>query len=252
MEWLIVTVASLFAGFVDAIVGGGGLVLVPALFAAYPHAAPASLVGTNKIGAIWGTTFAAWKYARTIEFRWATIGPAVVAAFIGSLLGSWTVTMVSADILRKILPFVLIAVLAYTLARKDMGQAHRPMANRRREQALAMLIGLGIGFYDGLFGPGTGSFLVFAFVRLLGFDFLNASAHAKLVNIATNGASILLLGAAGYIWWHLMIPLAVANILGSVLGTHMALRYGSGFVRWVFVAVVGLLICRTAWDAFLR
>lgn len=252
MEWLIVSFASLFAGFVDAIVGGGGLVLVPALFAAYPSAAPATLFGTNKSGAIWGTTFSAWKYAGKVQFRWRTILPAVVAAFAGSMLGSWMVTVISADFLRKALPFILLAVLVYTLARKDMGQHHRPLASAGTEVALAVAIGLLIGFYDGFFGPGTGSFFVFAFVRLLGFDFLNASANAKLLNIATNLASLLLLGFKGHVWWHLMVPLAVANILGSVLGTHMALKYGSGFVRWIFVLVVGLLICRSAWDAFLR
>ncbi|RMX04133.1 sulfite exporter TauE/SafE family protein [Corticibacter populi] len=252
MEWIIVSLASLFAGFVDAIVGGGGLILVPALFAVYPNAAPATLFGTNKTGSIWGTSFSAWKYARRVRFKWIVILPAVAAAFGGSMLGSWAVTVASADILRKALPFVLLGVLVYTLAKKDLGQHHRPLGDTRRELALACAIGLLIGFYDGFFGPGTGSFFVFAFVRLLGYDFLNASANAKLLNIATNLASILLLGFKGYIWWHLTIALALANIAGSLLGTHMALKYGSGFVRWIFVAVVSVLIARTAWDAFLR
>ncbi|SHF60180.1 hypothetical protein SAMN02745117_02274 [Lampropedia hyalina DSM 16112] len=252
MEWLIVSLASLFAGFVDAIVGGGGLILVPVLFAVYPTAAPAALFGTNKSGAVWGTAFSAWRYARRIEFRWAVILPAVLAAFGGSLLGSWAVTVASADFLRKLLPFVLLAVLCYTLWKKDLGQTAHPLQSRRREQVLAMCIGALIGFYDGFFGPGTGSFFVFALVRLLGYDFLNASAHAKLLNIATNVASVALLGMKGYVWWHLTVPLAVANILGSLLGTWMALRYGAGFVRWIFVAVVSVLIARSAWDAFLR
>lgn len=251
MEWIIVSLASLFAGFVDAIVGGGGLVLVPVLFAAYPNALPATLLGTNKSGAIWGTSFSAWKYARRVTFRWNTLLPAIGAAFVGSMLGAWAITLVSADFLRKALPFVLLAVLLYTLARKDLGQESRPIANPAKEIALGILIGLIVGFYDGFFGPGAGSFLVFAFVRILGFDFLNAAANAKLLNIATNLAAILLLGWKGHIWWHLVIPLALSNIVGSFLGTAMALRYGSGFVRWMFIGVVSLLIMRSAWDGLL-
>lgn len=252
MEWLIISLASLFAGFVDAIVGGGGLILVPALFAVYPSAAPATLFGTNKTGAIWGTAFSAWRYARKIEFHWRMLLPAVLAAFAGSLLGSWAITMASADFLRKLLPFILLGVLLYTLRKKDLGQTARPRQPPSRELLLGCAIGLVIGFYDGFFGPGTGSFFVFALVRLLGYDFLNASANAKLLNVATNLASIILLGAKGYIWWHLAIPLAAANIAGSFLGTFMALRYGSGFVRWIFMAVVTVLIARSAYDAFLR
>ncbi|MEQ4616433.1 MAG: TSUP family transporter [Corticimicrobacter sp.] len=252
MEWLVISVASLFAGFVDAIVGGGGLILVPALFAVFPTTAPATLFGTNKTGSIWGTALSAWRYARRVEFDWPTLWPALTAAFLGSLFGSWVVTMVSADFMRKLLPFILLAVLLYTLARKDMGQVHKPLQSAARSLVLGCAIGLLIGFYDGFFGPGTGSFFVFALVRLLGYDFLNASANAKLLNIATNLATIILLGFKGYIWWHLMLPLAAANLVGSFLGTYMALRYGAGFVRWIFIGVVSLLIMRTAYDAFLR
>lgn len=252
MEWLIVSVASLFAGFVDAIVGGGGLVLVPAMFAVFPTAAPATLFGTNKVGSVWGTGLAAAQFARKVQFQWAVLVPAVAVAFAGSMLGAWTVTQVSADFLRKLLPFILLAVLLYTLARKDMGMNHQPLASARRTLWLACGIGLLVGFYDGFFGPGTGSFFVFAFVRLLGYDFLRASANAKVLNTATNLATIILLGFKGYIWWHLMIPLALANIVGSLMGTYMALRYGAGFVRVIFITVVTLLILRSAYDAFLR
>lgn len=251
-EWLIVSFASLFAGFVDSIVGGGGLVLLPTLFAVYPLASPATISGTNKTGAIFGTSFAAWKYAQRVHFDWAVLLPAVACAFAGAMLGAWAVTVVSAQLVRKLLPFMLLAVLLYTLYKKDLGSHHQPRGSTGRQAALASGLGLTIGFYDGFFGPGTGSFFVFALVRLLGYDFLNASASAKLLNISTNCASILLLGLGGYIWWHLTMPLALANVLGSMLGTFMALRYGSGFVRWIFVVVVSLLIVRSLWDAFLR
>lgn len=252
MEVLIISVASLFAGFVDAIVGGGGLILIPALFAVYPQAAPATLFGTNKTGSIWGTSFSAWRYARRIEFHWRVLLPAVAAAFIGAFAGSWAVTIMSADFLRKLLPFILLAVLIYTLLKKDLGQVARPRLSFARELATACGIGFFIGFYDGFFGPGTGSFFVFALVRLLGYDFLSASANAKLLNVATNLASIILFGFKGYIWWSLTPALALANIAGSFLGTWAALRYGAGFVRWFFIVVVGMLIARSAYDAFLR
>ncbi len=250
MEWLVVSLASLLAGFVDAIVGGGGLVLVPALFAAYPAASPATLLGTNKSGAIWGTAFSAWRYSHRVAFDPGLLLPAVGAAFVGALLGAWLLTEVSPDLLRKGLPFVLLAVLIYTLSRKDLGAEHRPLADRRRARLLGCAIGLLVGIYDGFFGPGTGSFFVFALVRLLGYDFLSASANAKVLNFATNLATILLLGLAGHVWWHLTVLLGATSVLGSLLGTHMALRYGAGFVRWIFVAVVSLLILRSAYDAF--
>lgn len=250
MEWGVVALAALLSGFIDAIVGGGGLILVPALFAAYPSAAPATLLGTNKSGAVWGTAFSAWRYAHRVRFDPGLLLPAVAAAFAGALLGAWLLTAVSPDLLRKALPFVLLAVLAYTLVRKDLGSHHRPLANRRRALWLACAIGLVIGIYDGFFGPGTGSFFVFALVRLLGYDFLSASANAKVLNLATNLATIALLGLAGHVWWHLTLVLGAACILGSLIGTHLALRYGAGFVRWIFVAVVSLLIIRSAYDAF--
>ena len=116
----------------------------------------------------------------------------------------------------------------------------------------ASLIGITIGFYDGFFGPGTGSFFVFLFVRLLGYDFLNASASAKLLNVSTNIAALILFSLKGHIWWHFALPLALANVLGSVLGTHMALKHGTGFVRGIFILVVSVLILKTGYDGFVR
>lgn len=250
LELSLITLASLLAGAIDAIVGGGGLILVPALFATYPGATPATLFGTNKGAAIWGTALAAWRYARRVELRWSTWLPAIGAALVGSLLGAWTVTFIDARPLRIALPFVLLALLLYTLAKKEMGRAHAPLHAAARERLLACGVGLAIGFYDGLFGPGTGSFFVFLFVRVLGFDFLHASAAAKLMNTATNASALALFAATGNIWWGVALLLAAANMLGSVIGTHLALSRGAGFVRWVFIAVVGLLIAKTGLDAW--
>lgn len=246
----ILTLASLFAGFVDAIVGGGGLVLVPALFGVYPAAAPATLFGTNKGAAVWGTAWATAQYARRVQLPWDALLPAAAAALVGSFIGAWTVTVIEPTGLRRALPFVLLAVLIYTLARKDLGRAHAPLHRGRTQAALASAIGAVIGFYDGFFGPGTGSFFVFLFVRLLGFDFLHASASAKLLNTATNVAALVLFAAKGHVWWHLALVMAVANVVGSLFGTRLALRHGAGFVRGVFVCVVTALILKTAWDGY--
>ena len=252
MEWIIVTLASLLAGFVDAIVGGGGLILLPALFATFASAPPATLLGTNKSAAFWGTAMATWQYSRRVQVPWQAMLPGAAAGFVGSFVGAWAVTLVSPDFLRKLLPLVMVAVLAYTLARKDLGMHHTPRFQDRAEQLLVCAIGLVIGLYDGFFGPGTGSFFVFAFVRLLGYDFLNASVSAKLLNLATNISAIILFAMKGHIWWHFMVPLAIANVAGSMLGTYMALRHGTGFVRAIFILVVGALILKTGYDAFLR
>jgi uncharacterized membrane protein YfcA len=252
MEWIFITSAALLAGFVDAIVGGGGLIMVPAMFAAFPTSAPATLLGTNKAVSVWGTTMATWQYSRKVSIQWRTMLPAAAVGFAGSMAGAWAVTQVAPDFLRKLLPVILLAVLVYTLAKKDLGRHHTPRFAGRAELYVACAIGLGIGFYDGFFGPGTGSFFVFLLVRLLGYDFLNASASAKLLNCATNIAAIALFAAKGHVWWHFALTLAVANVLGSLLGTHMALKHGAGFVRGIFMVVVSALIIKTGYDAFLR
>jgi hypothetical protein len=133
-----------------------------------------------------------------------------------------------------------------------MGREHAPLGSRARQAALASAVGAVVGFYDGFFGPGTGSFFVFLFVRLLGFDFLHASASAKLLNTATNFSALVLFAVKGHVWWHLALAIAVANVAGSLLGTRMALKHGAGFVRGMFIAVVGALILKTGWDAYLR
>ncbi len=250
MEWIVITLASLLAGFVDSIVGGGGLILVPALFATFPTTHPATLFGTNKGASVWGTSIATVQYSRRVSMRWDALLPAAAVCFVASLAGAWLVTQVSPQSLRKALPVVLLLVLGYTLAKKDLGRHHTPHFQGRREALLASAIGAVIGFYDGFFGPGTGSFFVFLLVRLLGYDFLSASAGAKLLNTASNLAAIGLFAYKGHIWWHFVLAMAIANVLGSLAGTHLALKHGTGFVRGVFIVVVSALILKTGWDAF--
>ena len=169
IELITVAAASGLAGFVDAVVGGGGLVLIPALFATWPDAAPATLFGTNKGGAIWGTAWAAVQFARRVTLARLTMAWGMAGALAGSFFGAWIVTLVSAKPLKQALPFVLLAILVYTVAKKQLGRDHAPRMAGRAEAVAAGVIGLGIGFYDGFFGPGTGSFFVFLFVRLLGY-----------------------------------------------------------------------------------
>ena len=252
MELLVVSLASLLAGFVDSIVGGGGLILVPALFATFPTTHPATLFGTNKGASVWGTGIATVQYSRRVQMRWSALAPAAGVCFAASLGGAWLVTVVSPELLRKALPLVLLLVLGYTLAKKELGRHHAPRFAGQHETLVACAIGAGIGFYDGFFGPGTGSFFVFLLVRVLGYDFLNASAGAKLLNTASNLAAIALFAWKCHVWWHFVAAMAVANILGSLAGTHLALKHGVGFVRGVFIVVVFSLILKTGYDAFLR
>lgn len=252
MELVLVSLASGLAGFVDAIVGGGGLILVPALFAVFPTTHPATLFGINKSASVWGTAIAATQYARRVEMHWASLLPAAAAGFIGGFTGAWAVTVISPEFLRKLLPIVLVCVLLYTLARKDLGRDHAPALAGRARVWASCAIGAVLGFYDGFFGPGTGSFFVFLFVRVLGYDFLHASAAAKLLNTATNLAALILFALKGHVWWHYALALAVSNVVGSLLGTHLALKHGAGFVRVVFIFVVSALILKTGYDAFLR
>ena len=250
MELLIAIAASALAGCLDAIVGGGGLILLPALFAVYPQVQPATLLGTNKSASVWGTAFAGWRYSRRVAWHWRGLLLALLVTMAGSFFGAWVVTQVSPDALRRLLPAVLLAVLFYTLSKPDLGRSHAPRGSALTQTLMLSGIGAVIGFYDGFFGPGTGSFLVFLLVRLLGYDFLHASATAKLLNLASNAAALVLFGWAGHVLWHLALPLAVANVLGSGLGTRLALRHGTGFVRGVFLVVVSALILKTALDAF--
>ena len=249
MELAILLAAAFFAGFIDAIVGGGGLIQIPALFSALPGFSPATLLGTNKLAGIWGTFAAAVSYSRRVEVRWNAALPAAIAAFALAFLGAYAVTAIDGSIVRKLLPIVLIAVALYTFKRKDFGQISVSRLSGSRERAVAIGSGGLIGFYDGFFGPGTGSFLVFSFVRIFGLDFISASAAAKIVNVACNLAALAWFWPSGHVLWQLGLGMASFNIAGSLVGSRLALARGSAFVRRVFLFVVCLLILKTGYDA---
>lgn len=242
--------AALMAGAVDAVVGGGGLMQIPALFVVYPGESAATLFGTNKCASVVGTANATWRYARQVVMPWRTILPAALAAFVFSYLGAAAVAWLPKDLVRPLILLLLVIAAVYTLKRKEFGLLHRPIHVGHRELIYAILLGALIGFYDGFFGPGTGSFLIFLFVRFFGFDFLHASAGAKVVNVATNLAALGYFLPFGFVLPLVAAAMAVANVSGSMLGTRLALKYGSGFIRQLFLIMVVVLIVKFSWDTF--
>lgn len=240
--------AAFFAGFVDAIVGGGGLIQLPALLTGYPAAPPPVLLGTNKLGSICGTASATLRYQHAVNIPWRDLLPAAGAAGLAALLGANCIRLMSPRVFRPLVPMALSVLLIYILSNKDLGSRHLPVNFSRRRGALALGGMAVIGFYDGFFGPGTGSFLMLLFVRLYGFDFLRASASARMINVATNAGALLLFGALGQVNIAFGLALGACNATGSVLGTHAAVKHGSGFVRIAYIAIVSGLIAKTAWD----
>lgn len=246
---LFLAFAALGAGFIDAVAGGGGMIQVPALFAASPSSAPATLLGTNKLASIGGTLIAAKKYLKSVKLPYLIVIPAILSSFIGSFAGAWVVKGISVGAFKIFLPIILTGLLIYTVRQGSIGLVHLPNAVGRTQVVKALCLGGGVGFYDGIFGPGTGSFLLIGFIRVFGFDFLHASAATKLVNATTNLAAILLFASFGHISWALGFAMMVFNMLGSYCGTHFALKHGNRFVRKVFIGVVSALIIKTAFDA---
>ncbi|MCB1956786.1 MAG: TSUP family transporter [Rhodocyclaceae bacterium] len=245
----LLALGAFFAGLVDAVVGGGGLVQIPLLFSAFPNTSPAVIFGTNKLASVVGTSSAAYQYTRRIDIDWTLAAPAIGAAFVASWLGARSVALLPPATLRPLILFLMIVVAIYTFAKKDFGSLQRDTGHSRPRQVhLATSASAVIGFYDGFFGPGTGSFLIFAFIRLLGMDFLRASATAKLVNVATNLAAIVFFSAHGTVLWLAAGLMATANLSGAIVGSRLALRKGTAFVRRVFLLVVVVLIIKLSID----
>jgi len=250
--WMGLLVAAGFAGFVDAVAGGGGLIQVPALFAALPRESPATLFGTNKIASIFGTLNAARRYVRVVELSWSIVLPVALAAFLFSFAGAAVVAWLPKEVVRPLVLGLLVAVAAYTWTKPDFGVSKRsPRVAARHLLPAALLSGAVLGFYDGFFGPGAGSFMIFAFVRLFGMDFLHASAGAKIVNAATNAGALLLFAPTGHVLWLLGFGMALANVAGAQLGSRLAIQHGSRFVRRVFLIMTSALIVKIGWDTLL-
>jgi uncharacterized membrane protein YfcA len=239
---------ALLAGAFDAVVGGGGLVQLPALLVVLPQAPVVALLGTNKLASIVGTSSAAVTYLRRTRVDRRTAASMAAAAFVGSAGGALLATQVRGDVLEPVVLIVLIAVFVYTLRKPSLGEVEELRLTPMAQRAVALAGGAAIGFYDGLAGPGTGSFLVFLLVGAVGLSFLHASATAKVVNTATNLAALLLFAAGGHVLWIVGAAMAVSNLVGAQLGARLAIRHGSVLVRRVFLVVVTVLIARLTYD----
>ncbi len=236
------------AGWVDAVTGGGGLVQLPSLLIALPAQQPAVALGTNKLSSIIGTSAAATTYLRRVRLDLRTALPMAGAAFIGSAIGALLASHLPAAAFRPIILILLIAVWLFTLLRPAMGREANLRFTGRRHVVIATIAGAVIGCYDGLLGPGTGSFLLIVLVAGLGLSFLQASATAKIVNLGTNIAALIVFGLTGSVLWVLGLIMGCCNLVGAVIGARMAIARGSGFIRAVFLVVVALLIVRLGWD----
>lgn len=241
---------AFIAGFVDAIVGGGGLIMVPSVLVAVPSAQVSQAIGTTKIPALSGISMAAYQYAHKIKLNWYIVLPSCLVAFLASFTGSWLLTQVSNDFMKPFLLLVLSLVAVYTYIRKDFGQHTDKAHSEKQKIQYACLLTLFVGFYDGFIGPGGGSFYLMAFVVLLGFNFLQASAYAKMANASSNFASVILFVAKGKVVWSIAIPMAVGAIVGSLLGSRYAMAKGNAFVRKFFLIVVCVVLLRFAYDVF--
>lgn len=252
VDIVLLCVFAFAAGLIDAAVGGGGLIQIPALFNVLPTAPPAALLGTNKVAAAFGTAFAARSFVRKVVIDWSLVIPAACAAFVMAFFGAATVSFVPQSVMRPAVLVLIVLMAIYTFCKKDFGALHAPTYIGIRQKWLAVVIGGAIGFYDGLFGPGTGSFLIFLFIRCFAFDFLHASASAKLVNIATNVAALIFFIPTGNVLYLIALPMAVFNILGALTGTWLAVRKGVPFVRALFLVLLVILISKLSYDLLLK
>ena len=248
---IFLAIASGFAGFVDAMAGGGGLIQLPALILGLPNKELPLILGTNKVPSALGTTAAARNYFKNIKPDIPLTLTMMFPAFVGSICGAYFAASVPKEFFKPFIVFLLIAVVIYTWLKPDIGLAEKLKYTNRKRLFLVALIGLFIGFYDGIFGPGTGTFLVFFLVSGIGYAFLKASGTAKLVNLSTNIGAILSFQLTGHIWWQLGLLLAGANVTGAIIGSKLAIKGGSPLVRKVFLVVTTLLIARVAWDTFI-
>ncbi len=249
---ILLCLAAFAAGFIDAVVGGGGLIQTPVGLILLPNLPVATVIGTLKVPAFSGTSFAAFQYLKKVDMNWRLLAIMMVLAFPSAFLGSTLLTYVSNDFMKPLLLVVLSFLVVYTYAKKNFGQHIEKNLSCKKQLINAISISFIVGLYDGFIGPGTGSFLVVAFIALMGFDFLHASANAKMVNLATNFGSICLFMLKGKIIWAIAIPMAVSNALGGLLGAKLAINKGNSFIRIFFLVVVVGTLIRFAYDVFFK
>jgi uncharacterized membrane protein YfcA len=239
--------AAFSAGLVDAIAGGGGLIQLPALLIGLPQASTVEVLGTNKVASVFGTTASALTYRRRVKTDAIFLVTMALPAFFGSVLGALSASLIPTQSMRPIVFVLLVSVAIYTWRKPDLGSIEVLRYQKNKRFLISAIAGLVIGFYDGIFGPGTGSFLMLILIYL-GFAFLSASAIAKVVNVSTNLGAILVFGLHGAILWQVGLVLAMANVVGGLLGARLALRGGSTLIRKVFLFVTVALIFRVGID----
>ena len=247
---LFLLAASFFAGFIDSIAGGGGLIQLPALLIGLPKSETAEVLGTNKLSAVFGTTTAAALYRKQIKPDPKVLIAMGVPAFVGSAGGAVLASKIPTSSMRPMVLVLLIIVAIYTWFKPDLGKFENLRHLPKRRVQIAAFAGVVIGFYDGIFGPGTGSFLMLILVASLGYAFITASAIAKVVNVATNVGAIMVFGINGAVIWQIGIILGVANISGAVIGARLAIKGGSTLVRKVFLIVTVALIVKVGIATF--
>ncbi|MGW0036742.1 TSUP family transporter [Gordonia sp. NPDC003376] len=241
-------VAAAAAGWVDAVVGGGGLILIPALLIAAPGIAPASALATNKMAAVVGTSSAAWRFARTVRLDWRRLTPVFCCAVVCSGAGAFVAGTLPRQVFVPIVLALLVAVGLFVALNPRFGSGAGRLRSRTSILTGFVVAGVVIAFYDGIMGPGTGTFLIITLTALVGTNFLESSATAKVINTGTNLGALLVFAAQGHVLWLLGSALAVGNVIGAQFGARMALGRGSGFVRWVLLGVVVVMVAKLSFD----
>ena len=249
LELITLCLSALVAGFVDATVGGGGLVQIPALLAVLPGQIPAVLLGTNKFAAICGTLNASYTYSRRVRLPIRFMASVCIVSGLAAVLGAQSARFVAPALFRLALPIILTAILVYTIRQKTLGTVASTELIRADSLWKGCLIGCFVGWYDGFLGAGTGTFFIFLFIKFLRFDFLHASAAAKLVNVSTNLGALILFFIAGDVLWRFALPMAIANAIGGIIGAKFAILRGNNFIRRLFIFIVVCLLLKTGFDA---
>ena len=246
----IVLTIGFSAGFLDSIVGGGGLIATPALQNLFPSFEILKVIATNRTSSIVGTSAAAWNYLQNVKLPTRMLLICAVSACACSYIGINLAVLIPPKVLNIIVLSVIVFVAIYSFFKKDLGQSESIHFTPERLPYATASVAAVCGFYNGLIGPGTGTLLVFAFVSIIGFDFLKASAISKVVNVAGDISSWIILFSKGMVFWPAAIPLVISNVIGSYMGSRMAILRGSKFIRVVLLVVVVLLVSKKLWDIF--
>lgn len=249
-DWGLLMVAATAAGWVDAVVGGGGLILLPAILLVAPQMTQQAALATNKATAVFGTFAAVVTFARKVALDWTVLVPAGVLAAVASAAGAAAVSLIDRELFIPIIMVVLIGVAVLVTCRPTIGRTVSSPPTHRKVLIVVGLAAAGIGFYDGILGPGTGTFLIIVFATMLGTEFVRSAAMAKVINVGSNVGALSFFAVTGSVYWQLGAAMAVCNVVGAVVGSRTALARGAGFVRIVLLVVVVGMVLRLGWQQF--